>query len=1594
MKLVLVDPDDVGGIEEKANRVRRVRTPEGVRKYGQPIGTVITRDSIERAKRRAAGKPGAAKKPSAPSKPAPGKRTTEDVGGISRVEAAERMYGTGSRQHREAQRRWPDGGPKTPVAGKPTKTPKAPDTRFDAETVVPAQVREQHRQRITDRLVEGDERYNQAIDLFQDDIVTDEEVDDEKAAAADRAQQRLAANQETLERVTKDAEVFIQVRPDVIPAILGSGRFKNTHDEDTHGNRTVDRAERAASAEDREEFERATFGESRPVYGYLSARPGGASSPRPDDAVGGDDTRGVTRDYGDAAIKLKRDRVAGRTTFTVGDSFGDQDVVAPVPLNNPSWEAAGTDDISAAKNVDELVPLSGASYVEAQIHGDVTVDDIESVTFAERPLDDAVMDALDKAGIPWSVDGEPDRLQSGEGSNDDSDIATVEDVRAGDLVAGDRIVIDGRAAQVEDVTEDGRDTVIDVTYDDGGTDSIYADPDEIIPRIAGGPAPAPERREITAGEFRVGDRFEAYDGKVYEVTGVADYPAAEEVIEIRMVDSEGKEQTLPFGRDAKITLLPPEGTEDPEPDPEPDPDPVVEEVSVSAAEIKAGDQIADTDGDPLTVIAVRKNRSTGLYDIATIDRDGKKDTNSFSAAVSLARTREALEPDELPGDVATGRPALATYQRRNLAILDLDHNEDLPNNVRQAAARIRLRQPITPEQSRALSDHLSGLAAAETNPRKQRSMARLAASVSAVDAQVNGGEISVVRQAGKMDKTTVGETTKGDWIAVRSAGGGGDAQVGQITDIRSLMGGRVREVTMVDSNGNESKRILTPDTAAFLLPDLPDTTPGGRDGDGTGPVDISEVRRNDVIMVRDPIRGGMAEVKVSTVGQVDGSYSIQGVRTVDNTPIGVQVDAGTSVGRVEAAGGKAITPGEVKAGDQIDYVNGKMVVAGFVTKVEKSRYVDLTPEGEEVAGVQISVITDPNTGAVRKLDLFPTDTGSLVLVARDEDAARRVEADRAKRARQVITRDVQDKMDSAAVSAQMKVSQLLLERLNDGEDIGDLEEVRAYVKNNGSFQSSLSVSRSMATGRMAVLFDDDMPYTERRKAFNTFDEPYAEVQRKAVDLAIRSIVEATPLPGRSESASRAEVAYNLASPARTYNGPSHEAAADSIAAGIVNLNNAYKEGVARASGGASGAGVEAPAAVPDETPVEAVNRARSFINGTFGFNSVERPGFAPVTLAELEAGKVPEIVTVTVDKVDVAEDDGPGHRTMAQLAVVKQAGAVVRADVDRRAAEILANQPTGQDFNEEVRTAAQKAQDARSAWQAANKAEVDRLMLSRLGMSYEDAQREKYRLQEEYYQARRRRDSSASRKASLAKTKLVKQIGQAGIDAGKTPEVTRLDRDYQDAVRQQRELEARRHRVENAALFARIEARKAVLSELRTLGGPGMEYDRDDDDDHVQALRWAETHYPKEWLEAAKTKPGVPLKVKSVGRGYYAHYNNEIALSGYGREGSQRVAVHELGHRMEYTVPGLKEAERAYLWSRTTKRGEIGNRRLEGLQSLGGMMSAEKTRRDQFKNAYSGKDYKDQAYEVFTTGVESLFAGSDYLDDDYEEFMLGVMAVL
>jgi hypothetical protein len=186
-------------------------------------------------------------------------------------------------------------------------------------------------------------------------------------------------------------------------------------------------------------------------------------------------------------------------------------------------------------------------------------------------------------------------------------------------------------------------------------------------------------------------------------------------------------------------------------------------------------------------------------------------------------------------------------------------------------------------------------------------------------------------------------------------------------------------------------------------------------------------------------------------------------------------------------------------------------------------------------------------------------------------------------------------------------------------------------------------------------------------------------------------------------------------------------------------------------------------------------------------------------------------------------------------------------------------------------------------------------------------------------------------------------------------------------------------------------------------------------EDWPELLEEALKHFPREWLAAMRD---TPMTLLGSQRAYYGPgagpagtdlfaldtsapgwYNG--AFSSYAAE----VATHELGHRMEQYVPGLRELEYTLVRRRAVQNGMLElPREMSAIYPGSGYRQGELTYEDAWADAYTGKTYErsdpdDPASapsEAFQVGLQDLFGRSarNFGGLQLQQFVLGCLATL
>lgn len=180
------------------------------------------------------------------------------------------------------------------------------------------------------------------------------------------------------------------------------------------------------------------------------------------------------------------------------------------------------------------------------------------------------------------------------------------------------------------------------------------------------------------------------------------------------------------------------------------------------------------------------------------------------------------------------------------------------------------------------------------------------------------------------------------------------------------------------------------------------------------------------------------------------------------------------------------------------------------------------------------------------------------------------------------------------------------------------------------------------------------------------------------------------------------------------------------------------------------------------------------------------------------------------------------------------------------------------------------------------------------------------------------------------------------------------------------------------------------IGEIRDVGGSGLDLKghlMNSRSRVVDDVIYAYNRYPKDWVEAS-VKRGV-LNPRVSSRGYYSDVMGEIRISGSGNSAIE-TAFHELGHRFERAVDGIKKAEKEFYDRRTDGEPLV---LLSKIFPRYGYKNTEKTRKDNFLHAYMGKDYGGSSYELVSMGFEDAYMNPANLakDRDMQEWIYGLL---
>ena len=216
----------------------------------------------------------------------------------------------------------------------------------------------------------------------------------------------------------KDGVICVRCSPTNLQKIIADGRFKTLFE--TKTSKGLSNISLRANVEAiGQGLSYKTKKKDRPVYGTLKHMIYDSMYAKDDEEVldvGGDDAG-----YGTMCVVLKKDNVRERTKISFGDSLLENTISAP--LDEPNYVSLLSYLVDGCKDlkekyeqlkedpyyaIDSCIGTLYAQYAEVQIHGGVTVDDIDHVVFRGYKFNapEKCIETLNKAGIKFVLQEE------------------------------------------------------------------------------------------------------------------------------------------------------------------------------------------------------------------------------------------------------------------------------------------------------------------------------------------------------------------------------------------------------------------------------------------------------------------------------------------------------------------------------------------------------------------------------------------------------------------------------------------------------------------------------------------------------------------------------------------------------------------------------------------------------------------------------------------------------------------------------------------------------------------------------------------------------------------------------------------------------------------------------------------------------------------------------------------------------------------------------------------------------------------------------------------------------------------------------------
>ncbi|NLZ54631.1 MAG: hypothetical protein GX892_16125 [Thermoanaerobacteraceae bacterium] len=240
-------------------------------------------------------------------------------------------------------------------------------------------------------------------------------------------------------------------------------------------------------------------------------------------------------------------------------------------------------------------------------------------------------------------------------------------------------------------------------------------------------------------------------------------------------------------------------------------------------------------------------------------------------------------------------------------------------------------------------------------------------------------------------------------------------------------------------------------------------------------------------------------------------------------------------------------------------------------------------------------------------------------------------------------------------------------------------------------------------------------------------------------------------------------------------------------------------------------------------------------------------------------------------------------------------------------------------------------------------------------------------------------------KELLEKRAALKESFRKAVIVNSPDKMRRIEYSLEELSKEQQKLYKKISEIGKSIRVEKSNIFKGVLKEVRQVGSDvehlfALGTDKKAQKAYLEAIN----NLPKEWVEKSAKEPITVIAKR--GRAYYNRTTSEMVL---GTENTFTTACHEIGHRIEKVVDGVTDLERQFYDARTAGHS---------LKTIPGTTD-EMYKPNDWADPYVGRYYEFDAYEILSTGLETLLDGKRDVIDAWKDpeqikFVMGLLGGL